>query len=77
MTRKAKESGPDRIKRLVREQGHTYQSLADEIGVSRQAIWAIIHGSASGATGRYALAAALGVEVVDLWPGAARLPEAA
>lgn len=59
----------DRIKQIIRKQGHTYQSLGDEIGISPQAISEIVNGRTKGATARYALSAALGFEVDDLWPG--------
>jgi PAS domain S-box-containing protein len=64
----------ERIKRIVRESGHTYQSLAEEIGVSPQAISEIVSGRTRGNTARYAVAVALGVTVEDLWPGTAPTP---
>lgn len=59
----------ERIKALIKERGHTYQSLGDEIGISPQAVSEIVNGRTRGATARYALAKALGREVEDLWPG--------
>ncbi len=59
----------DRIKKIIKNQGHTYQSLGDEIGISPQAISEIVNGRTKGATARYALAAALDRSVEELWPG--------
>lgn len=59
----------DRIKQIIKQQGHTYQSLGDEIGISPQAISEIVNGRTKGATARYALSAALGLDVDELWPG--------
>ena len=56
------------IKDLIRSRGHTYESLGREIGISAQAVSEIVNGRTTGRTARYALAAALGVTVVDLWP---------
>lgn len=56
------------IKALIKERGHTYESLGREIGVTPQAVSEIVHGRTRGGTARYALAKALGAEVVDLWP---------
>lgn len=56
------------LKALIRERGYTYQTLADEIGVTLQAIAEIVAGRTTGAMQRYALAKALGVEVEDIWP---------
>jgi DNA-binding XRE family transcriptional regulator len=58
----------NKIKALVRERGHTYESLGNEIGITPQAVSEIVNGRTSGATARYAIAKALGVEVSDLWP---------
>ena len=57
----------ERNKRIVEAVGG-YPALGRKIGVSPQAIYAIITERARGATGRYAVAAALGVSVDDLWP---------
>jgi PAS domain S-box-containing protein len=65
----------ERIKRIVRESGHTYHSLAEEIGVSPQAISEIVSGRTRGNTARYAVAVALGVTVEDLWPGSTHRPD--
>jgi lambda repressor-like predicted transcriptional regulator len=59
---------PDEIKALVKRRGHTYESLGQEIGVSKQAIHQLVHGLSTGATGRYAFAAALDVRAEDIWP---------
>lgn len=61
-------STSDQIKQIIKKQGHTYQSLGDEIGISPQAISEIVNGRTKGATARYALAAALDRNVGDLWP---------
>lgn len=63
------ENPSERIKALIKERGHTYQSLGNEIGISPQAVSEIVNGRTTGATARYALAKALGREVEDLWPG--------
>lgn len=68
MARNHSPSGPERIKALIRERGHTYVTLAAEVGVTPQAIYAIVNGQSRGATARYALAKALGADVLDLWP---------
>jgi transcriptional regulator with XRE-family HTH domain len=77
MTRKEAESQPDRVKRLIRDRGHTYESLAAEIGVTPQAIYAMVHGNTKGATARYALAKALGLNVADLFEDDRAVPTAA
>lgn len=59
---------PERLKRIIRSEGYTYQTLADEIGITPQAIGSIVHGETKGSTARYAVAKALGYEVEDLWP---------
>lgn len=56
------------LKALIREKGYTYQTLADEIGVTLQAIAEIVAGRTTGAMQRYALAKALDLEVEDIWP---------
>lgn len=71
------EAAVQRRKAIIRQAGHSYRSLAREIGITPQGIYAIVHGKAEGATGRYALAAALGCEVKDLWPDEEEDPEAA
>lgn len=60
----------ERIKRIIKEQGYTYESLGNEIGISPQAVSEIVNGRTKGATARYSLAKALGREVEDLWPEA-------
>ena len=55
------------VKKLIRDQGHTYFTLAQEIGITPQAVSEIVAGRTKGATARYALAAALGVPVSELW----------
>lgn len=62
----------ERIKRIIKEQGYTYESLGNEIGISPQAVSEIVNGRTKGATARYSLAKALGYEVEDLWPEAER-----
>lgn len=56
------------LKALIREKGFTYQTLGEEIGISMQGVEAIVSGRSQGATARYSLAKALGVEVEDIWP---------
>lgn len=67
-----------RIRRELDEKGHTYRSIGQEIGISPQAVSEIVNGRTEGATARYALAAALGLVVGEIWPGSAgangRLP---
>jgi len=58
----------DRIKKIIKEQGYTYESLGNEIGISPQAVSEIVNGRTKGATARYSVAKALGYEVDDLWP---------
>jgi transcriptional regulator with XRE-family HTH domain len=58
----------EKIKRIIKEQGYTYESLGNEIGISPQAVSEIVNGRTKGATARYSLAKALGREVEDLWP---------
>lgn len=55
-------------RKAVVERGLTYRDIANEIGITPQAVYAIVQGIATGTTGRYAVAKALGVEVKDLWP---------
>ena len=62
----------ERIKRIIKEQGYTYESLGNEIGISPQAVSEIVNGRTKGATARYSLAKALGREVEDFWPEAER-----
>lgn len=59
------------IELIVRESGHTYETLSEEIGVTPQAICEIVKGRTRGATARYALARALNRRPDDLWPRAA------
>lgn len=56
------------LKRLIRGRGFTYQQLADEIGVSVQAIAEIVAGRTTGSAQRYSVAKALGLDVADIWP---------
>lgn len=62
----------ERIKRIIKDQGYTYESLGNEIGISPQAVSEIVNGRTKGATARYSLAKALGYEVEDFWPEAVR-----
>lgn len=62
----------ERIKEIIGRKGHTYVSLAEEIGITPQAVSEIVNGRTKGSTARYALAKALGLEVRDLWPEKAR-----
>lgn len=64
------ENTSDRIKRIIKEHGYTYESLGNEIGISPQAVSEIVNGRTKGATARYSLAKALGHEVEDLWSDA-------
>lgn len=58
----------DRLRGLIRERFGTYEKLGQEIGISAQGVSEIVAGRSKGATGRYAVAAALGVTVAELWP---------
>lgn len=58
----------DRLRGLIRERFRTYEKLGEEIGISAQGVAEIVAGRSKGATGRYAVAAALGVTVAELWP---------
>lgn len=60
-----------RVKDIIQERGLSYGDIAREIGVTPQAVYAIVTGRAVGATGRYAVAKVLGMEVDDLWPAEA------
>ncbi|MFW6200520.1 MAG: helix-turn-helix transcriptional regulator [Gemmatimonadota bacterium] len=64
------ETTSERIKRIIKEHGYTYESLGNEIGISPQAVSEIVNGRTKGATARYSLAKALGHEVEDLWEDA-------
>ncbi len=66
------EDTSERIKRIIKEHGYTYETLGNEIGISPQAVSEIVNGRTKGATARYALAKALGHEVHDLWPDVER-----
>lgn len=68
--------GNDRLRGLIRERFGTYEKLGQEIGVSAQAIAEIVAGRSKGATGRYAVAKALGVTVDELWPEQEEAPAA-
>ena len=56
------------LKELIRAKGKTQQQLADEIGVTIQAIAEVVAGRSKGAAIRYSIAKALGLEVEDIWP---------
>lgn len=67
----------ERLKLLIQEKGFTYQTLAEEIGLTTpSAIAEIVAGRTNGPTARYAVAKALGVEVEDIWPAEEKLPVA-
>lgn len=57
-----------RLRGLIRERFGTYEKLGEEIGISAQGVAEIVAGRSKGATGRYAVASALGVTVAELWP---------
>jgi hypothetical protein len=57
-----------RLRGLIREKFGTYEKLGQEIGISAQGVSEIVAGRSKGATGRYSVAAALGVTVAELWP---------
>jgi hypothetical protein len=56
------------LKRIIRTAGHTYETLGQEIGITAQGIAEIVAGRTRSATSRYAVAAALGKTVDELWP---------
>lgn len=58
----------DSLKDLIRKRFGSYEALGQEIGISAQAVAAIVNGQTRGASARYAVASALGVKVSDLWP---------
>lgn len=60
------ESNP--VKRALRDKGMTYEDVANEIGITVQAVAAIVNGQTRGATARYSLAKVLGQSVDRLWP---------
>jgi len=59
-----------RIQSELDQQGHTYRTIGDRIGITPQAVSEIVNGRTQGATARYALTAALGLKVGDVWPEA-------
>lgn len=58
----------ERLVRLIRERFGTQEKLAEEIGISAAAVSQIVSGASRGATGRYAVAKAVGSTVDELWP---------
>lgn len=65
---------PDQLKLEIRKQYGGYAALAEEIGVTEQAISHIVTGKTTAATSRYAVASALGMDVADIWPEEGREP---
>lgn len=61
----------ENLKALIRERGFTYESLGAEIGITPQAVSEIVAGRTTSSTARYSIAAALGVDVADIWPARA------
>lgn len=57
-----------RIRVALAERGWSVAQLARELGTSRQSCYSIIRGDANRPTARYAVAAALGLRVEDIWP---------
>lgn len=57
-----------RIRELMEEQRHSYSTIADEIGITPQAVSDIVNGKTTSSTARFSVATVLGVEVEDLWP---------
>lgn len=58
----------NKIKEILREKRLTYEAVADQIGITPQAVAAIVNGQTRGATARFAFASALGTTVAELWP---------
>lgn len=58
----------NRAREALREKRLTYEAVGDLIGITPQAVAAIVNGQTTGATARFALASALGLTVSDLWP---------
>lgn len=59
----------DSLKERIRRAYGSYEALGAEIGITAQAVAAIVNGQTRGATARYSVAKALGVSVDELWPG--------
>lgn len=62
------EAAKRRLRTVIVERFGGYEGLADEIGISHQAVSDVVNGHTVGATARYAVAAALGCRVSDFWP---------
>lgn len=57
-----------RIRELMEEQRHSYRTIAEEIGITQQAVSHVVNGKTTSSTARFAVATVLGVEVSDIWP---------
>ncbi len=60
----------EQLRDLITQQYGGYEGLANEIGVSPQAISEVVNGRTVGASSRYSVAKALGLTVADIWPEA-------
>ena len=67
----------NQIRDLVREKGLTQTGIAEEIGITPQAVAEIIAGRTTSSTARYAFAKAIQESVSMLWPEEASATSAA
>lgn len=56
------------IREIMRERGVTVEQIAGKIGITEQAVYAIVSGKTTRATARFSFACALGMRVEELWP---------
>jgi len=60
------------LRTLIADRYGTYANLGDEVGLTKQGVSEVVNGRNQRRTTRYAIAAALGVEVEDIaWTEAA------
>lgn len=58
----------EKLKDLITQRFGSYEKLGEEIGITAQGVGEIVAGRSRGATGRYAVARAVGSTVAELWP---------
>lgn len=56
-----------RIRSIMAEKGITTGDIAEELGTTRQAVYAVVCGETTRTTSRYAVAAAIGVHPSKIW----------
>ena len=69
------EKAKRKLRAAILEQYGGYEGLAAEIGISHQAVSDVVNGHTTGATARYAVAAALNCRPADFWPAEAQPAE--